>query len=249
MKYKSIFISDTHLGSKESQADALCNFLKEHTCETMYLVGDIIDGWKVVQNKFKWSNSHTKVVKQILKHAKKGTRVIYVTGNHDEFLRPLVTFKPNFAGIEIVNKVTHKGLDGKKYLVIHGDLFDGVTQLAPWLSYIGDIGYETLISLNRKINWIRIKLGLNYWSFSKWLKYKVKKAVDFIFHFELNITEYAKRKGYDGVICGHIHHAEIKMINSISYMNTGDWVESCTALIEHKNGDWEIKNLLLEKCN
>jgi len=239
-KYRSIFISDIHLGTKDCKADLLCNFLKHNTANSLYLVGDIIDGWKIQRNKWKWKKSHTNVIQQILKQSKKHTRIVYIAGNHDEFLRPLLPYNLSFGQIEFVNKIDHIGVDGKRYLVIHGDMFDGITKLAPWLGYLGDKAYDILLYLNTKYNWIRHKLGFGYWSFSKFLKHKVKGAVDFIFQFEQNLANYCKRKYYDGVICGHIHHAEIKQIDEIIYMNDGDWVESCTALVENFDGTFEI---------
>ena len=239
-RYRSIFISDVHLGTNDCKAEMLCNFLKFNSANTLYIVGDFIDGWKIQKNKWKWKKSHTEVIRQILKFSKKGSRVIYVAGNHDEFLRPMVPYGISFGKIEICNKIDHIGADGKRYLVIHGDMFDGITSLAPWISFLGDSAYDFLLSLNNNYNWIRRKLGFGYWSFSKYLKHKVKGAVDFIFQFENNITDYCKRKFYCGVICGHIHNAEIKNIDNIIYMNTGDWVESCTALVEHFDGTFEI---------
>ena len=239
-KYKTIFISDVHLGTKDCKAEHLDNFLKHNTSDTLYLVGDIIDAWKIQQNRMKWKQSHTNVIRRVLKFAKKGTKVIYVAGNHDEFLRPMIPYAANFGNVHICNQIVHEGIDGKKYLVVHGDLFDGITRLAPWLSFLGDRAYDFVLNLNSRFNWIRHRLGFGYWSLSKWLKHKVKKAVDFMFMFEKTITDYAKKRGFDGVICGHIHHAEIKNINGIVYMNDGDWVESLTALVEHHDGTWEI---------
>jgi UDP-2,3-diacylglucosamine pyrophosphatase LpxH len=238
--YRSIFISDVHLGTRDSQADKLNNFLKHNTCETLYMVGDILDVWRIQQNKWRWKQSHTNVVRRILGHAKRGTRVIYVAGNHDEFLRPLMPYGINFGNVEIVNQFEHIGVDTKHYLVTHGDLFDGITRLAPWIAFLGDKAYDVILAVNGKFNWIRRRMGFGYFSLSKFLKHKVKKAVDFIFQFEENIAAYCKKRGFDGVICGHIHHAEIKEINGIIYMNDGDWVESCTALVEHHDGRWEI---------
>jgi hypothetical protein len=240
MKYRTIFISDVHLGTRDCKARELNEFLKNNTCDTLYLVGDIIDAWKIQQNKLKWKDSHTEVFRRILKHSKKGTRVVYVAGNHDEFLRPMIKYAASFGNIEICNQATHLGVDGKKYLVTHGDLFDGITRLAPWISFLGDKAYDFILSFNSRYNWVRHRLGFGYWSLSKWLKHRVKKAVDFIFEFERTITSYARKKGFDGVICGHIHHAEIKEVDGIVYMNDGDWVESMSALVEHGNGEWEI---------
>ena len=240
MQYKSIFISDVHLGTNDCKAELLNNFLKNNSCEILYLVGDIIDGWKIQQNKWKWKQSHTNVVRRILGHAKRGTRVIYIAGNHDEFLRPILPYGFTFGRIEIQNQIEHLGVNGKRYLVTHGDLFDGITRIAPWISFLGDKAYDFVLGVNTKYNWVRHKMGFGYWSLSRYLKYKVKRAVDFMFQFEKNLADYCKRKGYDGVICGHIHAAEIKDIEGVVYMNDGDWVESCTALVEHMDGRWEI---------
>ena len=238
--YRTIFISDVHLGSKDCKAKELTSFLKHNSCETLYLVGDIIDGWKIKQNRLHWKQSHTEVVQKILKHSKRDTRVVYVAGNHDEFLRPMIQYINNFGTLEICNQVEHIGLDGKKYLVTHGDLFDGITALAPWLSFLGDQAYDMILMLNSKFNWIRHKFGFGYWSLSRYLKGRVKTAIDFVFQFEKNLAAYCKKRGFDGVICGHIHHAEIKDIDGVTYMNDGDWVESMSALVEHHDGKWEI---------
>lgn len=242
--YRSIFISDCHLGSRDCKAESLINFLKNNSCDTLYLVGDIIDGWKITQNKWKWKQSHTNVIRRILGHAKKGTRVVYVAGNHDEFLRPMIPYDVTFGLIEIHHQTEHVGADGKHYLVTHGDLFDGITRLAPWISFLGDKAYDFVLSLNNKFNWVRRRFGFGYWSLSRYLKGRVKKAVDFIFQFEKNLATYCKKRGFDGVICGHIHHAEIKIIDGVRYSNTGDWVESCTALCETHDGDWIIIQLV-----
>ena len=238
--YRSIFISDVHLGTKDCQAEKLNNFLKHNSCDTLYLVGDIIDAWKIKQNKWRWKQSHTNVIRRILGHAKRDTRVVYVAGNHDEFLRPFMHYDIGFGMIEVVNQIEHIGADNQHYLVVHGDLFDGITRLAPWLAMLGDKAYDFILGLNTRINWIRHRFGFGYFSLSLFLKHRVKKAVDFIFKFEKNLADYCKKRGFDGVICGHIHHAEIKTIDGIVYMNDGDWVESCTALVEHHDGRWEI---------
>jgi len=247
--YRSIFVSDVHLGTKDSQADKLNNFLKHNSCDTLYLVGDIIDAWRIQQNKWRWKQSHTNVVRRVLGHAKRGTRVVYIAGNHDEFLRPMIPYGFSFGLVEIHNQIEHIGADGKHYLVTHGDLFDGITRLAPWIAFLGDRAYDVILSLNSKFNWIRHRFGFGYFSLSKYLKHKVKKAVDFMFKFEENLANYCKKRGFDGVICGHIHHAEIKEINGVTYMNDGDWVESCTALVEHWDGHWEIITWTKEKDN
>lgn len=247
--YRSIFISDVHLGTKDSQANKLNNFLKNNSCNTLYLVGDIIDAWKIKQNKWRWKQSHTNVIRRILGHSKRDTRIVYVAGNHDEFLRPFMQYNIGFGMIDVVNQCEHIGADGRHYLVTHGDLFDGITRLAPWLSLLGDKAYDFILAVNTKFNWLRHRLGFGYWSLSLFLKHKIKKAVDFIFHFERNLVDYCRKRGFDGVICGHIHHAEIKIIDGIVYMNDGDWVESCTALVEHHDGRWEIVTWLQETDN
>ena len=238
--YRSIFVSDVHLGTKDCKAGQLNNFLKHNSCDTLYLVGDIIDAWKIQQNRWRWKQSHTNVVRRVLGHAKRGTRVVFIAGNHDEFLRPMIPYGFSFGLVEIHNQIEHVGADGKHYLVVHGDLFDGITRLAPWIAFLGDKAYDFVLGLNNKFNWIRRRMGFGYFSLSKFLKHKVKRAVDFIFKFEENLANYCKKRGFDGVICGHIHHAEIKEINGVTYMNDGDWVESCTALVEHHDGRWEI---------
>ena len=248
-KYRTIAISDIHLGTKDCKAEQLNNFLKNNTCNTLYLVGDIIDAWKIKQNKWRWKQSHTNVIRRILGHAKRDTRVVYVLGNHDEFLRPFLQYNLNFGMVELHNQIEHIGADGKHYLVTHGDLFDGITRLAPWLSILGDKAYDFILGLNSRFNWLRHRFGFGYWSLSLYLKGRVKKAVDFIFQFEKNLAQYCKKRGFDGVICGHIHHAEIKEIDGVIYMNDGDWVESMTALVEHHNGQWEIINWTQETDN
>lgn len=238
-KYKTICISDTHLGSRDAKAELLNNFLKNHECDNLYLVGDIIDGWKIQQNRWKWKQSHTNVIRRILGYSKRGCKVTYVTGNHDEFIRPFVN---QFAlgNISICNQAEYRDTDGNLFLIIHGDMFDGITRIGKWLGFLGDAAYDLVLWVNTKFNYIRHRLGFGYWSLSKFLKHKVKKAIDFVFKFEENLTSYCERKNFDGVICGHIHTPQIKTINGIIYMNDGDWVESCSALVEHEDGKWEI---------
>ena len=239
MKYRSIFVSDIHLGTKFSQADKFLNFMKENESENLYLVGDIIDGW-AIRRKFRWAQSHSDVIQKVLRKARKGTKVYYVTGNHDEFLR---SFLPLILGdnLAIVNEVDYISKNGKRYYVTHGDFFDSITMTKKWLAVAGDIGYELLLHLNQTLNFIRRKFGINrYWSLSKYIKDNIKKSVSFISDYEGILAQHAKRKGYDGILCGHIHKAEIKMIDDIEYKNCGDWVESCTALVETMDGEWEI---------
>jgi UDP-2,3-diacylglucosamine pyrophosphatase LpxH len=231
------------LGTKDCQAEKLNNFLKHNTCDTLYLVGDIIDAWKIQQNRWRWKQSHTNVVRRILGHAKRGTRVVYIAGNHDEFLRPMMPYDFSFGLVEIHNQIEHIGADGKHYLVTHGDLFDGITRLAPWISFLGDRAYDFVLGLNTKFNWFRHKMGFGYWSLSKYLKHRVKKAVDFMFRFEENLANYCKKRGFDGIICGHIHNPEIKLIDKTWYFNDGDFVESVSALVETHEGDWILIHL------
>ena len=238
--YKSIFISDLHLGTRGCQADALCDFLKENTCENLFLVGDIVDGWRI-RKRWYWPQSHTNVIRRILTHAKRGTKVYYILGNHDEALRAFLRFGITFGRIQILNSYDYVGVDGKRYLITHGDAFDNLmAKDKKWIMHIGDNLYDFFITFNRHYNKVRGLLGLKYWSLSKWLKDNAKVAVKFINRFEEYIAAYCESKGYDGVICGHIHKAEIKQIGRVVYMNDGDWVESATALLEHKDGTWEI---------
>ena len=240
MHYRSIFISDVHLGSRDCKASHLLDFLKHNTSDTLYLVGDIIDGWKIQQNRWRWDQNHTNVVRKILGFAKRGSKVLYVAGNHDEFLRTFMPYDFSFGNLEIHNQYEHTGADGKRYLIVHGDMFDGINRIVPWISFLGDQAYDLLLYLNTKFNWIRRKLGFGYWSLSAAVKHKVKRAMAFMFSYENNLVLYCKKRGFDGVICGHIHHAEIKEIDGVTYMNDGDWVESMTALVEHLDGKWEI---------
>jgi UDP-2,3-diacylglucosamine pyrophosphatase LpxH len=238
-KYKTICVSDFHLGTTECQAALLENFLKHNKCDNLFLVGDIIDGWKIQQNKWRWKQSHTEVIRRILSLSKNGTKVTFVTGNHDEFLRPFVN-QFSLGNISICNQAEYRDTDGNLFLITHGDMFDGITRMAKWISLLGDSAYDFVLWVNTKFNYIRHRLGFGYWSLSKYLKHKVKKAVGFVFKFEKTVTDYCKKRGYDGVICGHIHTPEIKTIDGTIYMNDGDWVESCSALVEHHDGKWEI---------
>ncbi|MFK2823697.1 UDP-2,3-diacylglucosamine diphosphatase [Arcobacter sp. YIC-80] len=239
MKYKSIFISDVHLGTRFSKAKKLLNFLKHNECENLILVGDIIDGW-AIKRKFIWPQTHSDVIQKILKKARKGTNVHFITGNHDEFIRPFV---PLVLGdsLNISNELDYQGINGKKYYITHGDFFDSITMTKKWLAILGDYGYDLLLHLNTVLNFIRQKLGIKkYWSLSKYVKDSVKSSVSFINDFESVLSTHAKNKGYDGIICGHIHKAEIKDINGIEYLNCGDWVENCTAIIETFDGEFKI---------
>jgi UDP-2,3-diacylglucosamine pyrophosphatase LpxH len=235
--YKSLIISDVHLGTKGCQADKLLEFFKFSRSENLYLVGDIIDVW-AMQKTFYWPQQHNDVIQKILRKARHGTKVFYIIGNHDEVFRKFIPM--HFGDINIVNRVIHETQLGKKYLVVHGDAWDGVMKYAKWLSKLGSIAYGALLRLNIVINFFRKLRGKSYWSLAKFLKYKVKNAVKYIGEYERTVSEYAKRKKYDGIICGHIHHAEDQNFDGINYLNCGDWVESCTALAEKYDGTFEI---------
>ncbi len=237
--YRSIFISDVHLGTRFSKAEQLLDFLGENESENLYLVGDIIDGW-AIKRKLKWSQSHSDVVQKILRKARKGTSVYFVTGNHDEFLRP---FLPLILGdrLFIGNEFDYQAENGKRYYVTHGDFFDSITMTKKWIAVLGDYGYDALLHLNGVIDFVRKGLGIRrYWSLSKYVKDNVKKSVSFINDFEAILLEHARHKGYDGVICGHIHKAELKEADGMTYLNCGDWVESCSAVVEEMDGEWKV---------
>jgi UDP-2,3-diacylglucosamine pyrophosphatase LpxH len=236
-RYRSIWISDVHLGTSGCKAEFLLDFLKCNESRYLYLVGDIIDGWQLKKSWY-WKQSHNDVIQKILRKSRKGTKVVYISGNHDEVIRQFAGMA--FGEIEILDETTHTLLDGRELWVTHGDLFDGVIQHAKWLAYLGDSLYTAILKINHHFNQIRHRLGMSYWSISHYLKYKVKNAVKFITDFEEVITLEAKRRGYDGVVCGHIHKPEIKEINGTLYCNDGDWVESLTALVETNTGELKI---------
>lgn len=239
-RYRTIVISDIHLGSKGCKASLLNNFLEHNRAEYLLLNGDIIDAWKIQQNKWYWGKKQTSVLRKFLIAPKKKCKVVYITGNHDDFFRNFIPYKISFDKIQICNEYEHLGLNGKRYLVIHGDLFDTVSRVHRWLSFLGDRAYSVLLVANNAVGFFRRLFGMKYWSLSHYLKKRVKKAVDFIYHFEDTLASYAKRQGFDGVICGHIHVAEIRELQGLEYMNSGDWVESCTALVETLEGEWKI---------
>jgi len=235
--YRSIWISDVHLGTRGCKAEYLLDFLKKTECETLYLVGDILDGWRLRKSWY-WPQAHNDVLQKLLRKARKGTKVVFIPGNHDEFLRGYTGVE--FGHIPIHKHAIHEGVDGKKYLVVHGDQFDGIVNYAKWLAYLGDTAYTLALKVNDWFNALRRKLGLNYWSLSAYLKHRVKNAVAFIGNYEVAMAEVARKRDLHGVICGHIHHAEMREIDGIMYFNDGDWVESCTALVEHDDGRFEI---------
>jgi UDP-2,3-diacylglucosamine pyrophosphatase LpxH len=234
---RTVWISDLHLGTPGCQAQALLEFLKSVECRTLYLVGDIIDGWQLRRTWY-WPQSHNDVVQKLLRKARKGTRVVFVPGNHDEFARHFVTH--SFGGVEVVDDCMHTTADGRRLWITHGDLFDGVIQCARWLAIVGDMAYEFTLKVNRWFNHARARLGLPYWSLSRYLKHKVKRAVSYVGEFEMAVAREAKKRGAHGVVCGHIHHAEMRDIDGVLYCNDGDWVESLTALVEHHDGRLEI---------
>lgn len=236
-RVRALFISDVHLGTKGAQVEALLEFLKYYDAETIYLVGDIVDGWRLKQV-WHWPQTHNDVAQKLLRKARKGARIIYVPGNHDEFLRDF--YGTHFGGIEVRETAIHVAADGKRYLVIHGDAFDMVIHHAKWLAYAGDWAYALAMAVSRRVNWVRRRLGFTYWSLSSWAKQRVKHAVNFIGKFEDTLIAEAGRHGVDGIVCGHIHCPALRQIRNLTYVNSGDWVESCTAAVEHFDGRFEI---------
>jgi UDP-2,3-diacylglucosamine pyrophosphatase LpxH len=237
LSVRTIWISDLHLGTPGCQAAALLDFLRHTECATLFLVGDIIDGWQLRRTWY-WPQSHNDVVQKLLRKARKGCKVIFVPGNHDEFARKYLGH--NFGGVDVVEEHIHHLADGRTLWVTHGDHFDGVIQCAKWLAYVGDSAYELTLRLNRHLNSLRARLGLPYWSLSRYLKGKVKRAVSYLGDFEAAVAREARSRGVHGVVCGHIHHAEMRDIDGVLYCNDGDWVESLTALVEHADGRLEI---------
>lgn len=236
-KVRTVWISDIHLGTRGCNAAMLLDFLASIECETLYLVGDILDGWRLSRGWY-WPDAHNEVVRRILKMAHRGTRVVLIAGNHDEMLRPYAGM--SFGGVELALETVHTTADGRRLLVTHGDSFDGVVLYARWLAFFGDKAYEVLLKANRWVNIIRRQFKLPYWSLSSYMKKRVKNAVQFICDFEEAVAHAARDMGVDGVVCGHIHYAEIRQIGDVTYYNDGDWVESCTALIEEACGTMSI---------
>ena len=235
---RSAFISDVHLGFPGCSADYLCQFLSSVQCENLYLVGDIIDFWYLRKRHY-WPAEHSLVLQLILQKAQQGTRVILIPGNHDETLRQ---YHGMIVGqIEVHDFLVHETASGQRLLVLHGDQFDSVVRCSPLLAVIGSSLYGLLLKMNTWINAIRRRMGKDYWSLAAYLKHKVKNAVQYIDRFEEAVVTAAQREKVDGVICGHIHRAEISRIGGITYMNCGDWVESCTALVEHQDGSIELQ--------
>ena len=236
-QYRTLFISDVHLGKRGCQAELLVDFLRYHDADTIYLVGDIVDGW-ALRGGWYWPQSHNDVVQKLLRKVRKGAKMVLVPGNHDEFARSYLGM--NFGGVDVEESVVHEMADGRRFLIIHGDQFDIVVSNAKWLALLGDWAYEAALFINGWYNRARRALGYPYWSFSAWAKLKVKDAVSFIGKFEITLAEEAKKRDCQGVVCGHIHHAAIREISGITYVNCGDFIESCTAVGERLDGRLEI---------
>ena len=236
-RYRSVWISDIHLGTRGCNATLLVDFLRSFDCETLYLVGDIVDGWRLKKGWY-WPDAHNEVIRRVLKHAHRGTRVVFVAGNHDEMLRDFAGL--TFGGVELVLEAIHVTADGRRLLVTHGDSFDGVVLYARWLAFLGDKAYGLLLRSNILLNAIRRRMKLPYWSLSAHMKRKVKNAVEYVCNFEDAVAREAQERGLDGIVCGHIHTAEIRQFGDVTYYNDGDWVESCTALVEEPCGEMRI---------
>lgn len=245
---RSIFISDVHLGTKDCKAMQLVSFLNQYRCEKLYLVGDIFDGWRMQKGVY-WTREFNKVIRKILKYSKHGTEIIYITGNHDEFLRKYSNLI--FDNIHLCNRAIHQGLQGQQFLVIHGDQFEGVARCSKFIKFIGDIGYSIIMKLNRWYNFARAHLGFDYWSFAGFLQQRLPRAKTYIAEYQKAAAHYAKKQGFDGIVCGHIHQANDVEIDAVQYFNTGDWVESCTALVEDLDGQFKIVRhpLVVKKAN
>lgn len=235
--HRTLFLSDMHLGTKGCQVGQLLHFLASHDAETIYLVGDIIDGWRLGARWY-WPDEHNAVLRLLKRKAEQGTRMIYLPGNHDEFVRQFVGSKTDT--LEIHENIIHEAADGKRYLVVHGDCFDPVQSKARWLAFLGDSAYVAALAINTVMNKVGRAFGLPYWSFSNWAKMRVKGAVNFIGHYEESLVSAARENDVDGVICGHIHRAAAHDEFGLRYVNCGDWVESCTAAVEHDDGRMEI---------
>jgi UDP-2,3-diacylglucosamine pyrophosphatase LpxH len=237
LTYRSIFLSDIHLGLRDSRADYLIDFLQHTESDYLYLVGDIIDFWKLRKGG-RWTSTQANVLKMIIEKAEGGTKVIYVPGNHDELVKEY--HQTSFGGIEIRLEAIHTTEDGRKMLVLHGDEFDCIVMNNRWLAHLGSEAYDFLLWMNRSLNAIRGRLGLRYWSLAKYLKQRVKDAVSYISSYQDAVVRMAREKKVDGVICGHIHHATITMYEDLQYINCGDWVESCTAIAETEDGEFRL---------
>jgi len=236
-RWRSIWISDVHVGSRHAQVDALLEFLKGTRSDYLYIVGDLIDGWELKRN-WRWEESYNTLIQKLLRKQRKHTRIIYVTGNHDEFLESFAGMK--FGGLTLVKEAIHEAADGRRYLVVHGHQFDGLTHFNRLLERLGSRLYDWVLNLNQYVNRLRRRLGLGYWSFAAFLKSKAKGAVQYVTEYESAMVRLAAAHHVDGIICGHIHRAEIRNIGGLAYLNAGDWVESCTALVEDFAGNFSL---------
>lgn len=245
MKIRTLFFSDVHLGSSHSKSEELLDYLKEieDVPEKIYIIGDFIDGWKLKRN-WCWNDKCNLVIRKILGFVKKGSQVFYVIGNHDEFLRKFTSESDylDFGSIELGNEFIHETADGKRLLVVHGDKFDATIKYAKWLCFLGDWGYELLLRANGFVNFFRRIFGFKFWSLSKAVKHNIKQAVNYVSDFETLLTKHCEEKKCIGVVCGHIHTSSIKEIDGFMYYNTGDWVESMTAIVEYTDGRMELVN-------
>ena len=236
-RYRTIWISDVHLGTRGCNDRLLIDFLDHVDSDKLYLVGDIIDGWRL-KKRFYWPERHNAIVRRVMKRAKRGTEGVYIPGNHDQMSRQFAG--TSFGGVQIRRKAVPLTADGRRLLVLHGDEFDAITMSHRWLAHLGDAAYEAMMALNRWLNSVRRLFNLPYWSLSKYAKQKVKNAVSFISKFEEVVAHEAAHRNIDGVVAGHIHKAEMRAIHGVQYYNDGDWVEGCTALVEHYDGTMEI---------
>lgn len=237
-RFRSIFLSDVHLGTRACQADQLLSFLRHHESEYLFLVGDIVDFWSMSRGIY-WTGQQNTVVQKILKRARRGTRVVFIPGNHDEALREYVG--TSFGDIELVSEFVHELADGRRFVLLHGDEFDQVTRYHRWVAVLGDVSYNVLVRINVYLSWVRRTLRISgYWSLAGFAKRKVKGALEFIYGFEEAVVRAVADRGLDGVVCGHIHAAAMKTIDGIVYVNCGDWVDSCTAVVEHYDGRIEL---------
>lgn len=237
-KVRSLFLSDIHLGTRACQADQLLDFLREYSADNTFLIGDIVDFWAMSRS-IHWTPAQNTVVQKLLRRARHGERVVFIPGNHDEALRNYCGIV--FGDIEVVDELVHETADGRRYLLIHGDVFDQVTRHHRWVAVLGDMAYDLLVRLNHVFSWLRRKAGIpGYWSLAGYAKRKVKTALNFIFDFEESAVRHARERGLDGVICGHIHWATIRDFDGATYVNCGDWVDSCTAIVEHMDGRLEL---------
>jgi UDP-2,3-diacylglucosamine pyrophosphatase LpxH len=237
LRYRTLWISDVHLGTWGSKTENLVDFLRHHSADTIYLVGDLVDGWRL-RSHWHWPQSHNDLVQKLLRLARKGKKIIYIPGNHDEAFRAYLGL--SFGGVILLGHAVHRTADGKRLLVLHGDEFDGILLYAKWISRLGAVLYDLLVLANHGFNFLRRKLGFPYWSLSAFVKHKVKNLVAFTTRFEQVLLREARKRGVDGVVCGHIHKADLRTVEGLVYANTGDWIESCTALAEHFDGRLEL---------